>query len=265
MSSSLDEGSSLFQGNPVEMSTSSRPNPRRRDRTIVPPMVEVIEISSDDEAPTHNQLHNTVASLRQQLKEVQQEVLRKSQDNDLVVKKLREEVDRLKAEASHRDRQEARSLLSNLDDYISCEICMHTLWTPYALACGHTFCLKCLKDWFNSTFALHMVNHPEYDMQLPRLQAYRGALRDPRLHPLARFQMESYISEIQRRQLHPQYTCPRCRAVVKYKPIEVFALKNVVREIADATGESEPEPQSLKQDRSSAGADGLWDAFFPWT
>lgn len=68
---------------------------------------------------------------------------------------------------------------------------------------------------------------------------------------------------------HPQYTCPFCRANVKSKPVEVYALKNLVRIVAKAEGEGEESPRKevpSKEKGKRSGpvlSQGPWDRFFP--
>ncbi|KAI0915749.1 hypothetical protein AcW1_003736 [Taiwanofungus camphoratus] len=268
---SSDDESSLSKKNPATMPRRTRQSAKQKDRVPVPPSAEIVEISSGDEASTSKskQPHSTIMKLRRQLKEAQEEVerLRNLENSNVLVQNLREELDRLKSEASHS--QESQNLLSGMDDYISCEICTLKLWTPYVLPCGHTFCQTCLQDWFNTTLVQHIANHPHYDMQNPHLQAYYDALRNPHLPVQTRLQLEMHIVMIQQQQPTPQYTCPSCRAVVKYRPVEVFTLKNVVRQIANVMGECEPiHPAPARTTRSGAGlrlVDGPWDGFFPRT
>ncbi|GAA5900992.1 RING finger protein [Sporobolomyces salmoneus] len=40
------------------------------------------------------------------------------------------------------------ALLSNFRSTVACMVCLETLEKPYALACGHVFCRKCLLEWF---------------------------------------------------------------------------------------------------------------------
>lgn len=63
-----------------------------------------------------------------------------------------------KLEASEKEVQNLKTELKgknvNVDglrQYFECEICMETLWQPWALSdCGHTFCQMCLISLFNS-------------------------------------------------------------------------------------------------------------------
>jgi hypothetical protein len=58
----------------------------------------------------------------------------------------------------------------------------------------------------------------------------------------------------------PQYTCPTCREPVRTRPIEVFAMKAIVRVVAAAAGESSPKKTVNKNWKEKAGP---WDKFFP--
>ncbi|TFK53936.1 hypothetical protein OE88DRAFT_1625534, partial [Heliocybe sulcata] len=139
-------------------------------------------------------------------------------------------------------------VLPELEDSVSCDICVLKMWSPYTLpGCGHTFCQSCLDDWFTSTLAKHIQDHPNYHAEVrfpPRILAL--AEHDPRV----RAQIEAH------RGPQPSYTCPACRAPVKSKPVEAFALKKVVMTVAKASGESSPQ-------RRGAHAREPWEGFFP--
>ncbi|KZT64409.1 hypothetical protein DAEQUDRAFT_732632 [Daedalea quercina L-15889] len=85
-----------------------------------------------------------------------------------------------------------RTLLSTLQGSLTCQICLDPLHKPYALApCGHVACYSCLVAWF----------------QAP----------PPDAHP------HDVLPVLLRKK-----TCPHCRAVLRERPIEVWAVKDMV-------------------------------------
>ena len=146
-----------------------------------------------------------------------------------------------------------------------CRPYCHTLLTnrvTRSLACGHTFCQNCLQEWFGSQLAQYMSTHPHYNMV--NLEAYRNALRGSFLSAQQRIQLESQIC-LAIRQHHPDYTCPSCRAVIKEQPIEVYAIKSIMRSAADAAGETSPTKFAPSNVRHHGGhrLDNPWDGMFP--
>ena len=45
--------------------------------------------------------------------------------------------------------QTLESSLDDLRSIITCRICIRPLYEPYTVACGHTFCYSCLRQWFD--------------------------------------------------------------------------------------------------------------------
>lgn len=39
--------------------------------------------------------------------------------------------------------------LEDLRTLITCRVCIRPLYEPYTIACGHTFCYSCLRQWFD--------------------------------------------------------------------------------------------------------------------
>ena len=117
--------------------------------------------------------------------------------------------------------------------------------------CGHTFCQKCLCEWFDTTLRNFLIAHPHYNPNNPmpgftNLAAY--ILNNPAFanHP----------GLANRLPAQPQYTCPECRVSVKTRPVENFAMKEFVRMTVEAKdGHPPPTPP---RPRGSP-----WDGFFP--
>jgi len=138
---------------------------------------------------------------------------------------------------------------SELDDIVSCNICSHTMFTPYILTvCGHTFCQKCLKDWFDHTLRNFIPNHnqPQIAPNLMAMLQAPGMLQHP--------QMAAYIQA--HIPLQPQYTCPECRAPVKAAPVENFAMKSLARMVTSAKKDAVPPTPARPRV-------GPWERYFP--
>ncbi|KAF7790368.1 hypothetical protein EIP86_001323 [Pleurotus ostreatoroseus] len=192
-------------------------------------------------------------------------------------RKLREELQRLNAavarkltKASTPDVERERAakdavilskqrLLGELEEHITCDVCALKMWSPYTLSCGHTFCVDCLQQWFNTAVAQHMTAHPDWAPEHPVIVQYRNALRQPNLPPQTRRAIQHQIEQIQAGIPKPEFTCPSCREPVRRAPMEAFALKNIVKSVADAQGEASPGLHGT----GGLRRDQLWSGFFP--
>ena len=134
--------------------------------------------------------------------------------------------------------------------------------TPYRLSCGHTFCQGCLQDWLNTLLARHMDTNPRYDHV--RIAELSKQLREPGLTIQTRYQITALLDSIEAETPSPTYSCPSCRAIITSRPVEVFALKNIVHAIASARGESPPK-KAMPSNAAPGSSGGPWDGFFPRT
>jgi hypothetical protein len=168
---------------------------------------------------------------------------------------------------------------------MDCEICTSRMWEPYSYAvflksipfpapfvlstssscslpdCGHIFCLSCLQDWFGTTLAQFMNANPHYNVNqarnIPHLQLlFQNLAQNP--HAAAHPQVAAMLANLL--PPSPHYTCPTCREPVRTRPIEVFALKAIIRVVTAAAGESSPKKTINKNSKAKAGP---WDGFFP--
>ena len=113
--------------------------------------------------------------------------------------------------------------------------------------CGHTFCQKCLSDWFDTTLRNFLANNPGYNVNNPGLHHLGYLIQHPQLanHPQLAHLMPP----------RPEYACPECRTPVKSRPVENFAMKSFVTLCHTAT-HGLPPPAAHR--RGSP-----WEGFFP--
>jgi hypothetical protein len=124
------------------------------------------------------------------------------------------------------------------------------------LGCGHTFCQSCLEDWLSTTLAQHMTAHPNYNVNPPVPAHLRG-------HP-AHVQQQARLQFVHMQPPPPPYTCPTCRQAVKSEPAEAYAMKAIVRTIANAMGETSPRKAAPpRRNDPIVAREGPWDGFFP--
>ncbi|TFK25549.1 hypothetical protein FA15DRAFT_590254 [Coprinopsis marcescibilis] len=233
--------------------------------TPAPAGREVIEISSDDEGQPSvrpplvpQQNASNIASLRkevQRLKTDRDQYLQEAETLQYQLELNKQKIRSLEIQ-SGLDTDKIALSDSDLDDIISCNVCSNTMFVPYILpGCGHTFCQKCLTDWFDTTFRNFINAHPRYDANNPVVDQLLAYLQDPRV--LQNPRMLEGIRQFIPAQPTPKYECPECRAPVTSKPIENFAMKSLSRMVASVKKETIPStPQ-----RPRAG--GPWDGYFP--
>ncbi|PCH37292.1 hypothetical protein WOLCODRAFT_158012 [Wolfiporia cocos MD-104 SS10] len=237
-------------------SRRSSVQPRRRKTQakgkgrLPPPPHDIIDISSDEEdGPPRCMPTSPVASRRRQPQNTRAESRRPGPSTH-------------RRATSEPSATEPSMPISMLEDHIGCEICLLPMWTPYALSCGHTFCHSCLQEWFSTILAHHMDVTPGYNHL--RIAELNAQLREPELPLQMRHRIIALLSSIEAKTPSPTYSCPSCRATATSRPSEVFTLKNIVRAIATAKGESPPK-KPLPPNAAPSGAGGLWDGFFPRT
>ncbi|KAJ3775361.1 hypothetical protein FB446DRAFT_413025 [Lentinula raphanica] len=259
-----------------------QPSPNLRNsknRTSKPPRPkpivyqDVIEISDSEDgqaiAPSHLPLKRKHdLQLERDLKKLKQEndeLKNKENKYKADIARSQDELTLLRSTYSNASSSKDHVAISQLDDSITCEVCAAKMWTPYILACGHTYCKSCLQDWFSTILQKHMAAHPQYRLNN---QPPRTATRDP----------VTIYAEAMMRALYnnagvpePQYTCPTCREQVRSPPVEDFNLKKIVRAVASAQGEASPQKEvtrpsgrtSRAREKAPAGREDPWSGFFP--
>lgn len=106
-----------------------------------------------------------------------------------------------------------------------------------------------------------MQANPQHDQNPPHMQQLRHMLQNPRISLQSRQHIERELKRFQDLLPKPEYICPSCRTPVKSRPSENYALKSLVRVVAEASGESSPQkPTPVGRARSPGN---IWEGFFP--
>lgn len=101
-----------------------------------------------------------------------------------------------------------RSALTYLHGQVTCNICFELVWRPQVLSpCGHTFCARCLLDWFQRPVTSEQEAIPSH------LSA-----------------QERRMLTIRNNHRRRKY-CPHCRTEAKTAPAEVWSLKSIVERL----------------------------------
>jgi len=135
----------------------------------------VLEITSDNDSAEWSGIHASSAaggSFKKKVVEAEKEIARMKEENRV----LKAKIEDLSACRSHRKSSSPSKVtdtapsgsavisLDDLDELVSCQVCMLKMWTPYLLPdCGHAFCQSCLVDWFDTTLTQFTASHPHYN------------------------------------------------------------------------------------------------------
>ncbi|KIL66016.1 hypothetical protein M378DRAFT_10318 [Amanita muscaria Koide BX008] len=119
-----------------------------------------------------------------------------------------EEIQRLKQhlEAQSQLLKKHKAYLTSMQHSLTCQICLDLLYKPFALAsCGHVACYGCLVRWFTAPAPGELV--PDNQNNNQNNAAPNGIIGN---------------------HVYKRKTCPICRARVIERPIEVWAIKDMV-------------------------------------
>ncbi|KAH7882937.1 hypothetical protein F5I97DRAFT_155539 [Phlebopus sp. FC_14] len=118
-----------------------------------------------------------------------------------------------------------QSLLNQIQQAVTCQICLDLMYKPYALApCGHLACYNCLVQWFTAPPPDNGPAHPA----------------------------------IMRKK-----TCPHCRAVVRERPIEVWAVKGIANSVGKSGLVPTPVPPPVDLSENANATTDPWNNIFP--
>ena len=132
-----------------------------------------------------------------------------------------------------------RSCASTFLEYV----CIWILPTGASLECGDVFCFSCIADSVDDI-------HERFNQRLPRPHSIPPNLLQALRRPLA--DLPKYFEAVRYRKEHPgpEYTCPACSRLLKYRPVKVFdeeALKETF------TIRGTPEEHDIAPGRGSNG------------
>ncbi|KAG2159414.1 uncharacterized protein EDB93DRAFT_287119 [Suillus bovinus] len=117
-----------------------------------------------------------------------------------------------------------QSVLNNVCQTLTCQICLDVMYKPYALApCGHVACYDCLVQWFNAPPA------------------------DNRPAPPA---------------IVRKKTCPHCRAVVRDRPAEIWTIKNLAHLVGKSGLTNVPQHLEAQANVDRPADTDPWDGIF---
>ncbi|KAF5352047.1 hypothetical protein D9758_009409 [Tetrapyrgos nigripes] len=187
----------------TEMDTRARSNSlsvgSRRSASVKPSSTEELA-DSDAEADVVETLAKlpspSIEAVNSPVAEAQSST---SEEDAATIKRLKAELEAQSALV--RDLRKHERAMATVQQSLMCQICLDLLYKPYALApCGHITCHSCLVAWFTST------------------EQQEGAAAQP--------------SRPNRTFYTRKKTCPHCRAIVRERPVEVWAIKSMVSSLS---------------------------------
>ncbi|KAG0708280.1 hypothetical protein DFH29DRAFT_891731 [Suillus ampliporus] len=258
---------------------------RPKPNSIVPATAEVIVLSSDDENPRPRKVGSSSRSKRKRSKrrfstgeileipssDVDEgSTLSKAPANGSGSSASQREISKLKHVSPRNYRNfnfttDGMGCLmqdaTKLREMLSCDICTHFMHSPYLLLdCGHSYCERCLKGWFDETLTKYIRAHPTYNMNRDPLPPDFPKILQT-LAPYIPLQLRTQLHAMFNtfRQQQPEYTCPSCRKEVAGKPVVNYAIKNMVSIVAGVLGESDTRSSTFGRGQQMSPFDG----FFP--
>ncbi|KAK7025498.1 hypothetical protein VNI00_015932 [Paramarasmius palmivorus] len=121
--------------------------------------------------------------------------------------------------------------------------------------CGHTFCFACLERWFNTAKDAHKQAYPHWDTEDPNRDDF-DLPRSIRRAARSAEQASDILPDILAlAPPQPKYSCPSCRARVRFRPVEVFSFKTVSQAVALSQPE---EPSTVEVTQND-----FWKSFWP--
>ncbi|KAK0461526.1 hypothetical protein IW261DRAFT_1428397 [Armillaria novae-zelandiae] len=256
------------------VATASHVNPtrqggikqQRNEGTREP--VEVIEISSDEEEATGNSsndkvdLELLVKILTKELGEAKR-VQEKAESLEPLYDELMQEASSARMAQKEAEQirahyeqelDECQKQLSkfketchNIEEDTTCDICNETMWYPFLLPeCRHIFCEKCIQHWL-----AHILDEHRQTTMPPFNWYQLIRILEEVTEVIALFERITVAMD------GPEYSCPQCQEQVRSRPVWVYTMKLIARNVASIQGKS----KSADANQSNAQ---IWDVLFPF-
>ncbi|KAH9988297.1 hypothetical protein BJV77DRAFT_755574 [Russula vinacea] len=141
-----------------------------------PYKVSIIVISSDEDeepvsVPKRGSRKHRRSRAESEVHEISEDTSVKVDETEFDLRRRCHELEE-KYKTLRNDKRHLSATVSRLDDITCCHVCKDTMWSPYILSCGHTFCEDCLTKWFEKILADHrQIGKPPYSCPLCRALA----------------------------------------------------------------------------------------------
>ncbi|SJL13929.1 uncharacterized protein ARMOST_17380 [Armillaria ostoyae] len=245
---------------PAPSQSTEGPSKKRR----VLPSADVVEISSDEDEKPLRKKRDKIFELEHLVIKMKEDNYQAKKAQRITEKKLAQYEEELVCLRLESDRLTMKP--SQLNDNTTCEICATYMWSPYLLPeCGHTFCQTCIRDWFATTKRGYSLENPEYH-PTDLIEIPEDLLETMLNYAFDRDELATLSSKIAALGGGPVYSCPICRRAVENPPVEIYAMKSIVRVVAAAQGESSPSkavPRRNLSRRNPVQGEHSWVDFFP--
>ncbi|KAH7918404.1 hypothetical protein BV22DRAFT_1134619 [Leucogyrophana mollusca] len=181
-------------------------------------------IISATDAEALRQLRTEIVCARQEATRLRRDAAKAKRDTRKTQREKETIEEDTKAETGRAQaaRKANEQFLATRDTVLACPGCEVTMQRPFTLStCGHTFCHRCLRIWFQASIA-------------QRLQFAADAPARLKKPPYTAAQLDEMVQH--KYLVYVWYTCPLCDKNIDARPIETRHLKELVEAVNEAFG-----------------------------